>query len=421
MGRNMNGQKPKYRINPHFLIAAVGILLLILFLFVQIAGSLMNTTKTTTAVRMTVDDSFIADGWFFRDEILAEGVSSETVKHIVHSGEKVQKDAALAVVYTDTSALEISQKTEVLNDEIALLTSAMQSATNSSDAAKLDQQITAQISSVSSKAQNGIVTGIEAETSDLRNLCLRRSAGNLDGSALSAQLSALTTERDALEKQLVGRSTTVASPASGFFSEVVDGFESKLTIKALESLTMDQFKELNEKDIEDEKSDRLGKVISNFRWYFVAAVPMDELNGVKKGDSLRLRFSQVDEDIQVYVDDIRKEKDAEEGLLILSGMDITPELVTMRYQSAEIIRASYTGIKVPKSAVKIQVDENGKQQQGVYILPDSMSRFKSIDVLFEGEDYYVVQQGDSNDNTGLVAGDTIIIKARGLEDMKVIK
>lgn len=421
MDKNMNGQKQKYRINPNFLIAAAGIILLILFLFVQIAGSLMNTAKTTTAVRITVDDSFTADGWFFRDEVLAEGVSSETVKHIVHSGEKVQKDAALAVVYTDASALEISQKTEVLSDEIALLTSAMQSATNSSDAAKLDQQITAQISSVSSKAQNGIVTGIESETADLRNLCLRRSAGNLDGSALSAQLSTLTTERDSLEKQLVGRSTTVASPASGFFSEVVDGFEDKLTTKALESLTLEDFKALDEKDIDDAKSDRLGKVISDFRWYFAAAVPVDELIGIETGDSLRLRFSQVDDDILVYVHDIRKEKDAEEALLILSGMNITPELVTMRYQSAEIIRASYTGIKVPKSAVKIQVDEDEKQQQGVYILPDSMSRFKPIDVLFEGEDYYVVRQGDNDDNTGLVVGDTIIIKARGLEDMKVIK
>lgn len=421
MDKNMNGQKQKYRINPNFLIAAVGIILLILFLFVQIAGSLMNTAKTTTAVRTTVDDSFTADGWFFRDEVLAEGVSSETVKHIVHSGEKVQKDAALAVVYTDASALEISQKTEVLSDEIALLTSAMQSATNSSDAAKLDQQITAQISSVSSKAQNGIVTGIGSETADLRNLCLRRSAGNLDGSALSAQLSTLTTERDSLEKQLVGRSTTVASPASGFFSEVVDGFEDKLTTKALESLTLEDFKALDEKDIDDAKSDRLGKVISDFRWYFAAAVPVDELIGIETGDSLRLRFSQVDDDILVYVHDIRKEKDAEVALLILSGMNITPELVTMRYQSAEIIRASYTGIKVPKAAVKIQVDEDEKQQQGVYILPDSMSRFKPIDVLFEGEDYYVVRQGDNDDNTGLVVGDTIIIKARGLEDMKVIK
>lgn len=418
----MSGQKLRYEISPSFLIALVGAILLALFLFVQIAGSLLNTAKTTTAVRITVDDSFTAQGWFFRDEVLADGISSETVKHIVHSGEKVQKDAALAVVYTDASALETSQKIEVLNDEIALLTSAMQSATNSSDAAKLDQQITAQISSVSSKAQNGIVTGIDSETADLRNLCLRRSAGNLDGTALSAQLSALTTERDALNKQLVGRSTTIASPASGFFSEIVDGFEGQLTTKAVESLTIDEFNALNQQDAKSTKSEQLGKVVRDFRWYFVTAVSIDELNGIKIGANLRLRFPQVDDDIAVTVHDIRKEKDEKVALLILRGMDITPELVTMRCQSAEIIRASYTGIRVPKAAVKIQIDQkNDNQQQGVYILPDSMSRFKPIDVLYEGDDYYVVRQGDTGTNTGLVVGDTIIVNARGLEDMKVIK
>ena len=259
----MSGQKLRYKISPSFLIALVGAILLALFLFVQIAGSLLNTAKTTTAVRITVDDSFTAQGWFFRDEVLADGISSETVKHIVHSGEKVQKDAALAVVYTDAAALETSQKIEVLNDEIALLTSAMQSATNSSDAAKLDQQIIAQISSVSSKAQNGIVTGIDSETAGLRNLCLRRSAGNLDGTALSAQLSALTTERDALNKQLVGRSTTIASPASGFFSEIVDGFEGQLTTKAVDSLTIDELKALNQQHAKSTKSDQLfGGILS---------------------------------------------------------------------------------------------------------------------------------------------------------------
>lgn len=418
----MSGQKLRYKISPSFLIALVGAILLALFLFVQIAGSLLNTAKTTTAVRITVDDSFTAQGWFFRDEVLADGISSETVKHIVHSGEKVQKDAALAVVYTDAAALETSQKIEVLNDEIALLTSAMQSATNSSDAAKLDQQIIAQISSVSSKAQNGIVTGIDSETAGLRNLCLRRSAGNLDGTALSAQLSALTTERDALNKQLVGRSTTIASPASGFFSEIVDGFEGQLTTKAVDSLTIDEFKAFSQQDAKSTKSDQLGKVVRDFRWYFVTAVSIDELNGIKIGANLRLRFPQVDDDIVVTVHDIRKEKDQKVALLILRGMDITPELVTMRCQSAEIIRASYTGIRVPKAAVKIQINQkNDDQQQGVYILPDSMSRFKPIDVLYEGDDYYVVRQGDTGTNTGLVVGDTIIVNARGLEDMKVIK
>ncbi len=417
----MNGQKTRHRIPPNRLFVLFGIVLFILFLLVQVIGSMINIPKTTAAMRVTVDHSFIAKGWFFRNEVLANGVSSETVKHIVRSGEKVQKDSALAIVYTDASALETSQKVEVLDDEITLLTSAMQSSANSGDAAKLDQQIAAQISTLSSKAQSGIVTGAESEAENLRNLCLRRSAGSLDGTALSAQISTLTTERDALERQIIGRSTTIASPASGFFSEIVDGFEEKLTIEALDNFTMKDFKALDPEKIHDAKNGQLGKIISDFRWNFVTAVPTETLGDIQTGDTLYLRFPQVDEDIQVTVQDVRKEKDAKEALLILSGMDITPELVTMRFQSAEIIRDSYTGIKVPKSAVKIQVDEQGKQKQGVYILTGSVSRFKPIEVLYEGEDYYIVNQGNSAKNTGLVVGDNIIVKARGLEDKKVVK
>ena len=50
-----------------------------------------------------------------------------------------------------------------------------------------------------------------------------------------------------------------------------------------------------------------------------------------------------------------------------------------------------------------------------------MSRFKPIDILYEADTYYVVKQGTSSEDTGLVAGDNIIVKARGLEDSKVIK
>ena len=52
-----------------------------------------------------------------------------------------------------------------------------------------------------------------------------------------------------------------------------------------------------------------------------------------------------------------------------------------------------------------------------------MSRFKQIDVLYEGSDYYIVRQGTGKekDRENLVAGDNIIVKGRGLDDRKVIR
>ena len=419
----MNEQTSKKIFHSGSLLAIIVAILFVIFLVLQMLGRILSGVDTTPAIRVTADDSFTGTGWFFRNEVVVQGVSSETVKHIVHSGEKVQKNAALAVVYTDTAALEASKEMSMLDDQIELLTSAMQSTTSGGDTSKLDKQIASQMSALSSKAQDGVVTGIQTETVDLRNLCLRRSASELDGAALSAQLSTLTTQRNSLEQQLSGRSTTIASPASGYFSDIVDGLEGELTQERLDALTVEDIKELEESYAEttENSEKQLGKIIQDFRWYFAMVVPVDELENVEVGDSLNLRFSQVEDDIPVTVYDIHKEKGADEAVLIVSGMEITPELVTMRRQEAELIFNTYTGIQVPKSAVKINTDADGNQQQGVYILAGNMSRFKPIDILYEADTYYVVKQGTSSEDTGLVAGDNIIVKARGLEDSKVIK
>lgn len=422
----MNENTSKRIFQSGSLLAVIVAIIFIIFLVLQFVGGLLSSVDTTPAIRITANDSFVADGWFFRDEIVAQGTSSETVKHIVHSGEKVQKNAALAVVYNDTKALDTSQQVSILDDEIALLTAAVESATGSTDTSKLDQQIATGIANISAQTDDGVVAGIQKSATSLRNMCLRRSASELDGTVLSAQLSTLNTQRDTLQQQLSGRSTTIASPASGFFADIVDGMEGQLTTDRLDSLSVQDLKDLDKsyQDGTSQDNRQFGKIVQDFRWYFAMLVPNAELKKMQAGNTLYLRFPQVEDDIPVTVYRIQKDTDSDEALLVVSGMNVTPELVTMRKQEAEVIRKSYTGIKVPKSAVKIrtvQTDEGDKQQQGVYILTGSMSRFKPIDVVFEADDYYVVKQGITSEDTGIVAGDNIIVKAHGLDDLKVIK
>ena len=87
----------------------------------------------------------------------------------------------------------------------------------------------------------------------------------------------------------------------------------------------------------------------------------------------------------------------------------------MRKQSATVIVASYSGLKVPKSAVRMQDDE-----MGVYVLSNDVARYKNINPLFEGEDFYIVEQNVTG-NDSLVAGDDIIVEAKDLDDKKVMK
>lgn len=397
------------------------IIFMIIMLSIVLWQIMVNKTETQTAVKVTVNDSFMSNGWFFRNEVMVQGTTGDTVKHIVQGGEKVQKNAALAVVYTNASALENSQKISVLDDQIELLESAAQMITNGSDSVKIESMITNKIAELSSEMQQSSVSGMESSVTELRNLCLRRAIDSVDKETLLEQAQSLTSERNYLQQQTGNSSITIASPASGFFSEVVDGFESKLTISSLDAMTASELENLDPSKITTTSSDTLGKVVQDFRWYFAMSVPKENVEDLSVGDSLLLRFAQVSSDIQVSVNDIRKQKNDENALLIVSGMEITPEILSMRYQSVEVIKEIYTGIQVPKNAVRIQTDSEGNSIQGVFILPDSISRFKPIEVLYETGNYYIVKQGTTTQNTGLVVGDRIIVKGRDLEDLKVVK
>ena len=397
------------------------IIFMIIMLSIVLWQIMVNKTETQTAVKVTVNDSFMSNGWFFRNEVMVQGTTGDTVKHIVQGGEKVQKNAALAVVYTNASALENSQKISVLDDQIELLESAAQMITNGSDSVKIESMITNKIAELSSEMQQSSVSGMESSVTELRNLCLRRAIDSVDKETLLEQAQSLTSERNYLQQQTGNSSITIASPASGFFSEVVDGFESKLTISSLDAMTASELENLDPSKITTTSSDTLGKVVQDFRWYFAMFVPKENVEDLSVGDSLLLRFAQVSSDIQVSVNDIRKQKNDENALLIVSGMEITPEILSMRYQSVEVIKEIYTGIQVPKNAVRIQTDSEGNSIQGVFILPDSISRFKPIEVLYETGNYYIVKQGTTTQNTGLVVGDRIIVKGRDLEDLKVVK
>ena len=400
----------------------LGIMIFIIIMLSIVLWQIMvNRTETQTATKVTVNDSFMANGWFFRNEVVVQGTTGDTVKHIVQGGEKVQKNAALAIVYANANALESSQKISVLDDQIELLENTAQMITTGSDTVKIESMITSKIVEISSQMQQSTVSGIQSGVNEFRNLCLRRAIDTVDKEVLLNQAQSLKSERNYLEQQIGNSSMTIASPASGFFFLIVDGFETQLTISTLDNMTAEELENLDSSKINSASSDTLGKIVQDFRWYFAMSVPKEKIEDLSVGDSLLLRFAQVSSDIQVSVYDIHKQKNQENALLIVSGMEITPEILSMRYQSVEVIKKIYTGIQVPKSAVRIQTDSEGNNTQGVFILPDSISRFKPIEVLYEYGDYYIVKQGTTTQNTGLVVGDKIIVKGRDLEDLKVVK
>ena len=103
----------------------------------------------------------------------------------------------------------------------------------------------------------------------------------------------------------------------------------------------------------------------------------------------------------------------------------------LRHQTVELIFDSWSGLRVPKEALRLvkfpaQGTEEGsgsqapEEKMGVYALTNGRSEFKEAEIIHEGGDYYVVRPVGSGRKV-LRAGDTVITHGTGLQDGLLIE
>lgn len=406
--------KKKYKNNQGSYSQLIWILaaLVVLYLIIQMISGLYNKIETTKAVEVTENDSILTTGCFIREESLVPEADSESVEYLVKDGSRIKKGEPLAVEYNNENALEINSQITELQDQVEILKTVKDNLNSLSDPQKLDQLIKMQILTLEDNLHRSNLSGVDDEAKELKELVLKRNLTSQDSETVEAKITKLQDQINTLKKKAGKAKKTISSPYSGYFSEAIDGYEGILKASEIDNLTPSSLRKLlNQEPKIDE--DSMGKIMDNFSWYFAAFVDTKDLNGLEEGDTLSLRFNQVSNDVTVTV--YRIVQDDAGNLIILQGNTVNSELLSMRKQSVEMIRNTYTGIKIPKDAVRMVNDK-----LGVYILSGSISRFKPITTIYEGDHYYLIKQGSTND-TGVVVGDNIIVKSKDIEDKKVVK
>ena len=198
---------------------------------------------------------------------------------------------------------------------------------------------------------------------------------------------------------------------AGTFSAAVDGYEAVLTPERLMEMTV---AELEAVQPEETDANAIGRLVTSTTWYYACIVPANELSGVEEGDRATLTFARdYYQPVSMRVARLGG-NEAGSRLLVLSSDRALQNVTLLRQQSAEIVFTSYSGLRVPKSAVRV---ENG--QTGVYILEGTLAKWKPITILHDTGESYVVTLDTSSTNN-LWPGDELIINAKNLYDGKVV-
>lgn len=400
------------------LILAALLIAVVFYFGVEAYRYLVSPTATTIVYRYNAEEAVGLKGFVVRDEQVVE--CSETQLELTHAeGERVAAGKALATIYHSEQALADVQELETLNAQLELLQYAYNAKSDTESSLKLDGDIRNGIVALRAAMAADSYTAVDELTYALKTTVLKREIAYGSDEELSGRIDELKSRTGALSASLRSATSTVAAPFAGTYSAVADGYETVLTPGALNTMTVEELENVRPKDV----SSTVGKLISGTTWYYAAPIPAETAAALSPGEKLSLRMaSGVDFDLDVTVSRIGREERGQ-CLLVLASDRSLPYVTLLREQNAELVLKSYTGLRIPKNALR--VGEDGKS--GVYCLVGLTAHFKPVNVLYQGSDYCLVEPGEIDAATEsqvslytLRPSDEVIISAGELYNGKVV-
>ena len=381
----------------------------VVYIVVNIFTAMMNPFKTAYAVKYETYDSATVSGYTVRNETVIYS-NSDIISLARTEGEKVGVGQAVAVAYRDENAEARQTEINSLQKRKAQLENAASGNLTISDSNALDLEIIETVKDLNADIASSAFTGISNSTNELRSLIFSRHYVYGNSDEVDAQLEQINAQIEALQALASNDSDEITASAAGVFSSYVDGYESVLTPDMLNSITVSDFDDLS--GAGEDTSSGIGKLITSSRWYLV--ITMDEEDALLLDDYAIVRFS---ESLQVEMD-VERIGLSEKGrcIVVLSSDRQLSETTLYRFVMVDIIFDIYSGLRIPKSALRMDSDGN----TCVYVVEARNAALKYVDIISESGDYYVVEE-DTSSTDNLWAGDEIITAGRNLYDGKVVE
>ena len=376
----------------------------------NVVSSLYAPLMTATVTPYEAGAGYYASGFVVREEELLYSQYGTTVLNCAE-GAHVAANDTVATGYRSEDAKTRQTRIDELSGQIEQLQYAWSAVSSVYDQAALDADIAGDLAQLSRYLALRDMNSVSDLSPELKGQILRRTGSDSDSGSLQARISTLQAELETLEAQSAGDTSAILAGKAGTFSAAVDGYESVLTPERLMEMTVAEFESVQPDETD---ANAIGRLVTSATWYYACVVPASELSGVEEGDRATLTFAR--DYYQPVTMRVARLGGNEAGsrLLVLSSDRALQNVTLLRQQSAEIVFTSYSGLRVPKSAVRV---ENG--QTGVYILEGTLAKWKPITILHDTGESYVVTLDTSSTNN-LWPGDELIINAKNLYDGKVV-
>lgn len=406
-----------------YVISAILSILLIAYIIYHMVNSFSSDIETLATDLVTVSETYSAEAYIFRDEqVLYSGVNGN-VNYLYNDGTKIAKNSKVAEIYQSNGTEDTETHISSIETQMAILQNSTPSGDAAlSDSSSIDADIEALYYTMQTKLEEGDLDYIYRRKDEFLTLLNKRAMIIDPGNSYADLISQLQSEKDSLTSSFGGVAETVYNAdAGGYFYSDVDGYESIFTVSAVESFNLEDYYSIIERSPDAAVSGAVAKVATSYEWYIACEVPAIQQQYFTVGKNYDIAFpysgGQV---LPMEIHRIVADSESENVVLVFKTGHVPEDFNYLRKQTVEIVQQSYTGYRVPVSAVRM-VD----QRQGVYIKSGNVVVFKEIVPLVEIDGYFIVEEqdklNDANHEAKLGMYDLVIVKGKNLYENKIIQ
>lgn len=391
------------------------VIAVVLFL-VLVAGTaagamlvLSPNIQTQTAVPAEMKDVLDAAGYVVHASTPVTAQQQGYLYYTVSAGQRVQAGATVAESYATSQAAEARASLARVNSEIENLVAAQNTYVESGDVEGLLQQRQAGVYDLLDALDAGNYGNVDAALAEVTVSSNKLDVATGKNVDYTARLDALYTQKQQLEQVAVAQAV-VAAPATGYFMPSDQYDEQMQAYETLQTAGASEIQSMIQSAPAYYPNDVVGHIISDYKWTYFAIVPLEDAEKFSQGAKLSIAFMEYSETtMPVKVMSVEPNEAAGVAKIELFCEHMNTMVLGLRQENAQIIFASYRGIRIDRRGLRVQ---NG--QPGVYIRSGNMVYFRKIEILLEDE-HYILISSDLSDTNQVMMYDEVIVDSGGME------
>ncbi len=384
-----------------------------IFIINQLVSSLYMPIKTENAVFFTANDGFKITGHIIRNETYVTAKTNGVLHFVTEDGSRVAKDGVIANIYSSANASITVSEIDVLKSQIADIEDIL--SYNDIEAANLElinAKISTSLGDFIFEGASGNFNNAENLSKELLAANNRKQAALGVATGLTERLETLKSQLAKLENSLPSVKGSILAAQSGYFVSKTDGYEKVFPNDDLSQITPEFLSSVEPKG---KGANVIGKIVSDYEWYIATVLPLNDSLKYKEDQELKLVTTiKSSPTLSVTVKQINISEETENAVIIFACNDMNSELATIRTASMTVVDKEYSGLRVPKKALRV-VDS----QKGVYVQTGMQINFVPVRIVYRQDDYIICEKKNENGNF-LKLYDKVVVKGKNLYDGKIV-